>query len=78
MAYEKKNSPRGAKKSEKTIRWCKQIIDELKTSDKSSYELTQKFGIREDLFPSILLQLTYQAPIYDYKKGGKLYLSLLK
>lgn len=68
----------GVKKSERTLQWCRQIIEELKTGDKSSYELEQKFGIREELFPSILLQLTYEAPIYDYKIKGKLFLGMIK
>lgn len=68
----------GVKKSERTLQWCRQIIEELKTGDKSSYELEQKFGIKECLFPSILLQLTYEAPIYDYKIKGKLFLGIIK
>lgn len=68
----------GVKKSERTLQWCRQIIEELKTGDKSSYELEQKFGIKECLFPSILLQLTYMCSVYDYKKNNKLYLGLLK
>lgn len=68
----------GVRKSEQTIMWCNQIIEELKTGDKTSLELEQKFGIKEMLFPSILLQLTYLAPVYDYKVGKKLYLGLVK
>ena len=60
------------------MEWCKLIIAELKSGDKSSYELEQKFGIKENLFPSVLLQLTYEAPVYDYKIKGKLYLGLIK
>jgi hypothetical protein len=37
-----------------------------------------KFGIKEELFPSILVQLTYVAPIYDYKINGKLYLGMIR
>lgn len=74
----KQSRKQGLKKTDKTIEWCRLIIDELKTGEKSSYELEQKFGIKECLFPSILLQLTYEAPIYDYKKGNVLYLGLLK
>jgi hypothetical protein len=37
-----------------------------------------KFGIKESLFPALLVQLTYIAPIYDYKINGKLYLGLIK
>lgn len=68
----------GLKKSERTIKWCNQIIKELESGNKSSYELEQKFGIKEELFPNILLRLTYLAPVYDYKVGGKLYLGILK
>lgn len=78
MPYIKKNIPRGLKKSEKTINWCNQIIKELESGNKSSYELEQKFGIKEELFPNILLHLTYLAPVYDYKEEGKLYIGLLK
>lgn len=46
MAYKKKNCPRGAKKSEKTILLCNQILEELKTGNKSSNELGKKFGIK--------------------------------
>lgn len=74
----KQSRKQGLKKSEQTIKWCNQIIEELKTGDKSSYELEQKFGIKECLFPSILLQLTYMCSVYDYKKNNKLYLGLLK
>ena len=74
----KQSRKQGVKKSDKTIELCRLIINELKTGEKSSYELEQKFGIKECLFPSILLQLTYEAPIYDYKKGNVLYLGLLK
>ena len=74
----KQSRKQGVKKSDKTIELCRLIINELKTGEKSSYELEQKFGIKEHLFPSILLQLTYEAPIYDYKVGGKLYLGILK
>ena len=68
----------GLKKSERTIKWCNQIIKELESGNKSSYELEKKFGIKEELFPNILLHLTYLAPVYDYKVGGKLYIGLLK
>lgn len=78
MAYKKKNCPRGAKKSEKTIILCNQILEELKTGNKSSNELGKKFGIKEELFPNILVHLTYLAPIYDYKVNGKLYIGILK
>ena len=78
MAYVRKNIPSGAKKSDKTIMWCNQIAEELKNGDCSSYELRRKFGIKESLFPSLLVQLTYIAPIYDYKVNGKLYLGLIK
>lgn len=78
MAYEKKNCPRGAKKSEKTILLCNQILEELKTGNKSSNELGKKFGIKEELLPNILVHLTYLAPIYDYKVNGKLYIGILK
>ena len=74
----KQSGKQGPKKSEKTLNWCRLIIEELKTGDKSSYDLEKKFGIERNAFPSILLQLTYEAPIYDYKVGGKLYLSLIK
>ena len=73
----KQSRKQGVKKSDKTIELCRLIIKELKTGEKSSYELERKFGIKENLFPSILLQLTYEAPIYDYKVGGKLYLGIL-
>ena len=76
--YVKKNIRRGTKKSEKVEMWCKQITEELKKGDKSSYELEQMFGIKETAFPGISLQLTYFAPIYDYKVNGKLYLGLMK
>ena len=78
MAYIKKNVSRGRKKSEQTIKWCNQIIEELKTGDKSSNELQKKIGIKEELFPSVLVQLTYLAPVYDYKVGGKLWLGLIE
>lgn len=78
MAYEKKNVPRGAKKSEKTILLCNQILEELKAGNKSSNELGKKLGIKEELFPNLLVQLTYLAPIYDYKVNGKLYIGILK
>lgn len=74
----KQSRKQGLKKSEKTIEWCNLIIEELKTGDKSSYDLQKKYGIKKSLFPSLLLQLTYLAPIYDYKIGGKLYLSIIK
>ncbi len=74
----KQSRKQGLKKSEKTIEWCNLIIKELKTGDKTSYDLQKKYGIKESLFPSLLLQLTYLAPIYDYKIGGKLYLSIIK
>ena len=74
----KRSGKQGLKKSEQTVLWCKLITEELKKGDKSSYELERMFGIHETQFPSILLQLTYYAPIYDYKVGGKLYLSLIK
>lgn len=73
----KQSGNQGLKKSEQTIKWCNQIIEELKTGNKSSYEIEQKFGIKECLFSAILLQLTYEAPIYEYKIKGKLYLGLL-
>jgi hypothetical protein len=78
MGYVRKNVPRGAKKSDKTILWCNQIAEELKKGDCSSYDLRMKFGIKESLFPALLVQLTYIAPIYDYKINGKLYLGLIK
>ncbi len=78
MGKGKRSGNQGLKKSEQTIKWCDLIIEELKKGDKSSYELEQKFGIKEALFPAILLQLTYLAPIYDYKIKGKLYLGLIK
>ena len=78
MGYIKKNAKPGAKKSERTLKLCRLITEELKKGDKSSYELEQMFGIKENLFPGILLNLTYYAPIYDYKVDGKLYLGLMK
>lgn len=78
-AGEGKNSGKqGVKKSERTIMLCNQIIEELKTGEKSSYELERKLGIKEENFPSLLMQLTYIAPIYDYKVGGKLVIGMLK
>ena len=74
----KQSRKQGVKKSEKTLEWCGKIIEDLKTGDVSSYDLQKKYGIEERVFPSILLQLTYLAPIYDYKKGGKLFLSMMK
>lgn len=74
----KQSGKQGLKKSDKTIKWCNQILEELKTGNKSSYELEQKFGIKEELFPNILFHLTYLAPVYDYKVGGKLYIGILK
>ena len=74
----KQSRKQGLKKSAQTMIWCNQIIEELKTGEKSSYELEQKFGIKECLFPSVLLQLTYMCSVYDYKKNNKLYLGLLK
>ena len=75
---EKKSGKQGLKKAEKTIVWCNQIIEELKTGDKSSYELEQKLGIKETEFPNLLLHLTYLAPIFDYKVGGKLFIGIMK
>ena len=48
------------------------------SENKSSYELEQKFGIKEPLFPSLLVQLTYLAPVYEYKINGKLWLGLIE
>ena len=76
--YKKKNIPRGVKKSEWTINTCNKIIEELQSGEKTEYELKKKFKIKEWQFVSLLLQLTYMAPIYDYKAGGDLYLGLLK
>lgn len=76
--YKKKNIPRGVKKSEWTINTCNKIIEELQSGEKTEYELKKKFKIKEWQFVSLLLQLTYMAPIYDYKIGGDLYLGLLK
>ena len=76
--YKKKNIPRGVKKSEWTINICNKIIEELQSGEKTEYELKKKFKIKEWQFVSLLLQLTYMAPIYDYKNGGDLYLGLLK
>ena len=74
----KQSRKQGLKKSDKTIEWCRLIIEELKTGDKSSFELEKKFGITKKRFPSVLLQLTYEAPVYDYKVGNLLYLGLIK
>ena len=74
----KQSCNQGLRKSERTQKWCEQITEELKKGDKTSYELERMFGIQETQFPSLLLQLTYFAPVYDYKKGGKLYLGLIK
>lgn len=74
----KQSRKQGLKKSDKTIEWCRLIIEELKTGDKSSFELEEKFGITQKRFPSVLLQLTYEAPVYDYKVGNLLYLGLIK
>ena len=76
--YKKKNIPRGVKKSEWTINTCNKIIEELQSGEKTEYELKKKFKIKEWQFVSLLLQLTYMAPIYDYKINGNLYLGLLK
>lgn len=76
--YKKKNMPRGVKKSEWTINTCNKIIEELQSGEKTEYELKKKFKIKEWQFVSLLLQLTYMAPIYDYKIDGNLYLGLLK
>ena len=76
--YKKKNIPRGVKKSEWTINTCNKIIEELQSGEKTEYELKKKFKIKEWQFVSLLLQLTYMAPIYDYKIDGNLYLGLLK
>ena len=73
----KHSGKQGVKKSDRTIEWCNLIIEELKTGEKTSFELEQKFGIKENLFPSLLMQLTYIAPIYDYKVGGKLVIGML-
>ena len=74
----KQSRKQGQKKSEKTIEWCRLIVEELKTGDKTSIELEKKFGINKGVFPSVLLQLTYEAPVYDYKKGNQIYLGLVK
>lgn len=74
----KQSGKQGLKKSDKTIEWCNQILEELKTGNKSSYELEQKLGIKECLFPNILMHLTYLAPIYDYKVNGKLFIGILE
>ena len=74
----KRSGNQGLRKSEQTIKWCNQIAEELKKGDRSTYELRTMFGIKEELFPSILLQLTYIAPVYDYKIKNKLYLGLIK
>ena len=76
--YNENGKKNGLKKSEQTQKWCEQIIEELKTGNKSSYELEQKFGIKEPLFPSLLVQLTYLAPVYEYKINGKLWLGLIE
>ncbi len=73
----KQSRKQGVKKSDKTIELCRLIINELKTGEKSSYELERKLGIKEENFPSLLMQLTYIAPIYDYKVGGKLVIGIL-
>ena len=74
----KQSRKQGVKKSERTKLWCKLIIDELKSGEKTSYELEKMFGIEEHSFQSLLVQLTYEAPIYDYKVGGKLFLGILQ
>lgn len=74
----KQSCKRGAKKSEQTKLWCRLIIDELKSGEKTSYELEKMFGIKEHSFQTLLVQLTYEAPIYDYKAGGKLFLGILQ
>ncbi len=76
--YNANGKKNGVKKSEQTILWCNQITEELKKGDCSSYDLRIKFGIKETLFPSLLVQLTYIAPIYDYKVDGKLYLGMIR
>lgn len=73
-----KSSKRGAKKSKQTKLWCRLIIDELKSGEKTSYELEKMFGIEEHNFQSLLVQLTYEAPIYDYRVGKKLFLGILQ
>ena len=35
----KQSRKQGLKKSEKTIEWCRLIVEELKTGDKTSIEL---------------------------------------
>ncbi|MBO7733782.1 MAG: hypothetical protein J6S67_14555 [Methanobrevibacter sp.] len=74
----KQSRKQGVKKSDRTVEWCKLIIEDLKKGDRSSKELEKKYGIRKNSFPSLLLQLTYEAPIYDYKVGKVLYLGLIK
>jgi hypothetical protein len=74
----KQSCKRGAKKSEQTKLWCRLIIDELKSGEKTSYELEKMFGIKNTMFQTLLVQLTYEAPIYDYKVGGKLFLGILQ
>ena len=75
--YNENGQKNGRKKSDQTVKWCEQIIEELKTGNKSSYELEQKFGIKEPLFPAVLTQLTYMANVYEYKVNNKLWLGLL-
>ena len=74
----KQSRKQGLKKSNRTIELCKLIIQELKTGDKSSLELEKKYKINKHLFSSLLLQLTYEAPIYDYKIGNQIYLGMIK
>jgi hypothetical protein len=74
----KQSRKQGIKKSDRTIELCRLIVEELRSGDKTSYYLINKFGISKDSFSSLLLQLTYEAPIYDYKVKGKLYIGLIK
>lgn len=67
-----------ASKSERLAIIYNKIIEDLKTRDYSTYEIGKKYGIQGRDFGSVLVQLTFMAPIYDYKVKGKLYLGMIR
>ena len=67
-----------ANKSERLEIIYNKIIEDLKTRDYSTYEIGKKYGIPGRDFGSVLVQLTFMAPIYDYKVNGKLYLGMIR
>lgn len=72
------SATRENKRTNKQLIICKQIVKDLEKKNYNTYELRMKYGIEEASFSSILVQLTYVAPVYEYKIGGKVYLGLMQ